>query len=103
MPIVNSTKAPWAVILPRDNALAVGALRLRSNVEVNARGHELWLRGPDLTDDLDRALRKLPGARRFSLTSDDRLTPPGARVPTGQLPKDGWRPLSAWLVPCPQP
>jgi hypothetical protein len=100
---VNSTQHPWAVLLPPSAALAAGALRLRTDIEVRAHGQELWLRGPDLTDDLDRALRKLPGAERFTVGADQRLIPLGARVPTATLPDHGWRPLSAWLVPVPQP
>jgi hypothetical protein len=100
---MSSSKTSWAVLLPRQAALAAGAFRLRTDIEVNAREQDLWLRGPDLTEDLDRALRKLPGAERFTVSPDRRLTPIGARVPTGTLPAEGWRPLSSWLVPAPQP
>lgn len=104
MDVVNPTTTPWAILLPSDSAPAVGTLRLRADVEVNARRrHELWVRGPELTDDLDLALRKLPGAQQFSVGTEGRLTPRGARVPTGRLPEDGWRPLSSWLVLAQQP
>jgi hypothetical protein len=63
----------------------------------------VWLRGERLAEDLELELRKLPGARRFSVGERGVLTPEGARIPRGMLPDAQWQPLSEWLTPAPQP
>jgi hypothetical protein len=78
-------------------------LRLRPDVQVCDAPDAVWLRGGNMTEDLDLDLRKLPGGRRFRLGPDGRLTAAGARVPKGRLPDSGWQSLSAWLKPDPQP
>jgi hypothetical protein len=93
----------WAVRIPAEKALAAAALRLRPGVLVCASNDGLWLRGERLTEDLELELRKLPGAQRFSVGEAGALTPEGARIPRGRLPDGTWQPLSAWLVPAPQP
>jgi hypothetical protein len=94
----------WAVLLPRASALAAGALRLRGDVRVREEEEELlWLRGEDLGEELDLELRKLPGARRHTVDGDGRFTEVGHRIPAGTLPSNGWKPLSTWLSPGPQP
>src|SRR3712207_4533155 len=101
-PDPTRTSDAWAVLLPRGSALAAGALRLRPYVHVRDAPDGLWLRGPQMTEELDLELRKLPGGRRFRVAADGKLPSAGARVPTGELPGSGWQPLSAWLKPEPQ-
>jgi len=93
---------PWAVSLTKEKALALAALRLWPAVRVCATGDCLWLQGPEMTDELHLALRKLPGARRFAIDATGALTPEGARLPTCQLPDGPWEPLQTWLIPAPQ-
>ena len=93
----------WAVLLPRTSVLAAGALRLRGDVRVREADDALWLRGDNLTDELDLELRRLPGALRHTVDTDDRYTETDHRIPAGTLPADGWVPLSSWLKPQPQP
>jgi hypothetical protein len=94
---------PWAVQLPRSSARAAGALRLRPDVRVVEIGATLWLRGNNLDEALDVELRKLPGARRFTVNPDDTVTEIGRRLPADDLPTDPWLPLFEWLTPQPQP
>lgn len=99
---VGSATQAWAVRLPRAAAPAAGAIRLLPGVQVCEAGDELWLRGDGLDDALELALRKIPGAKRFTTDTRGRLFPPGARLPKGRLPDAGWLPLSQWLAPRPQ-
>jgi len=94
---------PWALALPRSAALSAGRLRLRPGVRVGDAGEgNLWLRGDDLTEELDLELRKLPGARRFLVGENGEITKVGRRIPSGILPKVSWSPLAEWLRPRPQ-
>lgn len=99
----NELRGAWAVLLPSASALSAGSLRLRGDVQATQSGDDLWLRGPELSEELDLELRKLPGGRRFRVAADGRLTAVGARIPQGRLPDAGWQPLSDWLAPRPQP
>lgn len=87
----------WAAVLHRDDAGALGALRLRRGVEVCEADERIYLRGQALDDEIALDLRKLPGARRFSVISGDRLVPVGARVPTDRFPDGPWTVLAEYL------
>jgi len=96
-PAVNG---PWAVRLSASNAAAAAAIRRWPAVYARTEANgEVWLRGRDLTEALDLELRKLPGAERFTLASDDQstwITPLGKRIPAGTLPDDDWHPIAEW-------
>ena len=94
---------PWAVQLPQGAACAAGALRLRGDVRACETGGALWLRGDDLSEELDLELRKLPGARRYTVNADESVTPVGRALPVADLPGGPWSALSTWLAPHPQP
>lgn len=85
-----------AVRIHLDNANSLGRLRLQAGVEVGERGDTLWLHIPHSSDELDAALRMLPG-ERFTVLPDEQLVPLGKRVPTGHLPDCDWIDLSRWL------
>jgi hypothetical protein len=109
---------PWAVRLPNSATHSLGTLRLEPGLEILAPEHTtestvtaLWLRGPGLEVDLERALRKLPGAERFIVSAgllyplrsakhgrNQDLFEPN-RVPFGKMPEGEWRPLSDWILP----
>ncbi len=89
----------WAVRLPLESAAAAGALRLRSGLEVHPATDGIWLRGGELSEDLERALRKLPGAERFSVLPEGSLIAHGRRVPQGRLPAGEWMALREWFRP----
>lgn len=88
---------PWAARIDRADAAAAAALRLLPGVDAAVNGGEsgwLWLRGPDLADAVDAALRCVPGIERFLVVSDGRLAEPGARVPSVRLPELDWAPVA---------
>ena len=89
---------PWAVRLPRGDAPAVAAaLRLRADVRAAVDAHgggggggggDLWLRGDAMDDALDRVIRQLAPAARFSVStagSGEELIPHGNVLPVGRL------------------
>jgi hypothetical protein len=82
---------PWAASIARGRAASCAGLRRWPGLEAAFAGDELWLRGSDLEPDLDRALRQIPGLRRFAQIGDGLLAPVGCLVPTTRLP-----PAAAW-------
>ena len=96
-------KTPWAVQLPAGAARAAGVLRLRSDVRACEAGDALWLQGDDFSEELDLELRKLPGAKRYTVNADESVTIVGRQLPADDLPRGPWSALSAWLSPHPQP
>jgi hypothetical protein len=79
-------------------------LRPRPGIRVTDTGDgSLWLRGDDFTEEIHLELRKLPGARRFTVGAGDEITEVGKRIPAGVLPRANWTPLAEWLRPRPQP
>jgi hypothetical protein len=89
---------PWAIRLDWSDAAKTGALRRRPDIEVLQTDDAVWLRGRRLDDELQTALRSVPGARRFSLLPDGQLVAAGTRVPQGHLPDGTWTAISAWLA-----
>jgi hypothetical protein len=90
--------------MSRADAEAAGALRLRSGIVACESDGDVWLRGEGLSDELDLALRKIPGAQRFHVDGDGVLTPVGRRVPAGTLPGGvTWQPMTSFFPVVQQP
>jgi hypothetical protein len=87
----------WAVCLPRESVASLGRLRLVPRLSVCVEGEEVWLQGETTEETLEKALRGLPGARRFSIFPDRQLLAAGTRVPNGYLSEGPWQPLAKWL------
>ena len=87
----------WAIRLDRSGAAKAGPLRQRPGIEVLQTDDAVWLRGRHLDDELEKALRCVPGARRFTVFPDGQLVAAGTQVPKGHLPDGRWTPISAWL------
>ena len=92
-----SAAPSWVGCVDASEADALAALRLRPGLEVASLANVLWLRGPASDEELDLALRKVPGLRRFALRADGQLIADGARVPEGYLPVLRWQLLRDWL------
>ena len=93
----------WAVFVSTHEAESVAALRLGRGIEICEIGGAIWLRGASNDEKLDVALRKLPGAERFTVLIDGQLQGVGKRVPKGRLPDGNWIPLDRWITLEPQP
>ena len=87
----------WAVRLQRSDAAKIGRLRRRPGIEVLETEDAIWLRGGSLDEELENALRSVPGARRFRVLPDGQLVPAGAQVPKGHLPDGPWTSIPAWM------
>lgn len=92
----------WAAAIAIEDAASVDALRLSPAVRAMICNDRLWLRGEVMTEAIELALRKAPGAGRFDLVEGDLLRPVGARVSRGRLPDGEWMPLSHVLQFGPQ-
>jgi hypothetical protein len=92
---------PWAVRVPLPHIAALGRLRTCFGIDAApAPGDDaVWLRGRDLDESLEQALRALPLAERFQVLDDGRLCPADGVVPTGRLPELDWRPLGDVIRP----
>jgi len=88
----------WAARIPRTAAAALDGLRLRPSLEGLLLEETLWLRGETRDEELDQALRSLPGIRHFS-EREGRLRPPGACLATEELPQGDWRPIPELVKP----
>jgi hypothetical protein len=89
-----------AVCLPVADVAAAAALRLLPGVRACVVGEELWLRGEDLSESLERALIRLAPAGRFTVLLDGALVPYGRRLPDGHLPAGAaWVPLGELVRP----
>ncbi len=86
-----------AVRMHYDDAASLGRLRRRSGIEVCERRDALWLRVQAITDELDAAIRTLPGTR-FTLLADGQLVHFGTLVPKGHLPNGPWIDLAQWMI-----
>lgn len=96
--------AGWVIRVDAAAAAALGGLRCRRGLEVLEQDVVVWLRGPAIDQQDEKAaatfdleLRCLPGAERFTVGEDGQLVPHGRRVPQGRLPEGTWSPLSEWL------
>ncbi len=99
----------WICKLQRDSWLAAARLRLLPGIRAALTDEYVWLRGEQMSDQLDLELRKL-GGERFTLAADGMLTLLGQRVPIGSLedlissPDHGsWREPADLFQPTPQP
>jgi hypothetical protein len=88
----------WACQAPRASARALARLSRQRGIGICEFGDELWLRGKSLSDELDRGLKLVPGARRYALLADGQLVPQGKLVPRGRLPEGNWLLLVDWLA-----
>ena len=93
----------WSAFIPTDDASQLETLRLMEAVQACACGEGVWLRGDDLNDETDLALRKVSGARRFVQIDERQLVPQGARVPTHLLPEGPWVALTDIVRPTAPP
>jgi hypothetical protein len=95
---------PWAATLPLAELVAVAALRLMPGVRACVVGDQLWVRGDEAGEEVERALDRVAPAARFSVLPDGALVPRGRLLPDAYLPTEmKWLPLSELLRPVPPP
>ena len=90
--------AQWAIRLGGTDAMKIGPLRSRPWIEALETEGALWLRGGHLDEELERTLRSVPGARRFTVLPDGQLVQAGAEVPSGRLPGGSWTAIAEWIT-----
>lgn len=83
--------------LPMAEIRALGPLRRWADVESLEAGPLVWLRASSLAEDEWELVRRLPGADRFTVIDDGRLTRVGCLVPCSRMPSGAWQPLKHWL------
>jgi len=89
---------PWAVHLAASAAPAAAELRMEAGVEVLEADDGLWLRGKSCDERIDLMLRRLPGATRCEVLSDNQLLPEGKRLPGGRLREGPWVAIRSWAA-----
>lgn len=93
-PVANDD-APGEGLPLRDDFPALAPLRLRPAIEVSALDDAVWLRGPDLSEDVERELR-CAAAEIFERKGEGRLFPLGRRLPIATDAPKHWTPLASW-------
>ena len=93
----------WAARMPIHAAATAATLRLYPALLVLADHDHLWLRGAEMTDALDAALKKLDIDRRYAIAANDVLIPVGSRLPDGVVPGGKWVPIATFFIAKPQP
>jgi hypothetical protein len=88
---------PWAICIAREDAAALGLLRLAAGVEVGDDGASVWLRGQPGDERLETKLAGLPARDRYEWVPPNLLRPMARRIPSARLPEIPWQPLNAWL------
>lgn len=83
----------WAACISLAQLERLAGLRLFPKVEFARAGELAWLRGAALDEDLERALKKIPGLERFDWVESERLRPVGSRIADRRLPALAWGPL----------
>src|SRR5262249_31263404 len=84
-------------------ASAAAFLRLRPGIEALELGDALWLRGNDLDESLELALRSVPGAILYSMLPGGLLRRKERRIPEGKAPEGSWLLLARSIAADPQP
>jgi len=91
------TNQPWALCMAREDAAALGALRLVPGLEVAEAGSDVWLRGQRAEEKLIPRLLGLPAMARYEWKAPDHLRRLDQRIASHRLPLLRWQPLDAWL------
>lgn len=87
----------WIICIARDDAASLAALRLVTGVEVAEMETQIWIRGHQVDESLEKRLSALPAQGRYELMASNQLRQERRRIPSGRLPELSWLPLSAWL------
>lgn len=83
--------------LKPEDAIWLGRVRHRPELEVCQADGSVWVRSASASDDLLTQLAGLP-AVRFSVLADGQLVEWGRQVPRGYLPESPWSPLAQWMT-----
>jgi hypothetical protein len=95
--VEKAVTSGWALCLQPTDANALGSLRLIPGIEVAQENQILWVRGPQAEESLQAKLSALPAQQRYEWLLPDTLRLKDQRIPSRQLPKLSWQPLSTWL------
>jgi hypothetical protein len=89
-------RSEYVVAVNVDNAEKLGRMRGHTGVTVFVDNDVIWLKGGTSHEDIDSALKSLPG-RHFQLRDASDLIPAGNRLVSQRLSNPHWVPLSDWL------
>ena len=89
--------SPWAICIAREHGSSLAALRLGSGIEVGEHGQQLWLRGQQCDENLERKLSALPAVGRYEWLPPAQIRMLGQRIPAGGMPNLQWQSLAGWL------
>ena len=93
-PLLNTG---WAIVIAREDVIALAPLRLFSSIEVAEAEAMAWVRSRDVEESLLRLLPTIPAVARYEWRTDNRLRPMGSRIPAETFPVLKWQPLNSWL------
>jgi hypothetical protein len=95
--IESAVNYSWAICLAREDAAAIGALRLAPGIEVGDAGVVVWLRGKPGDERLEAKLAALPASARYEWLAPNQLRKIHERIPGARLPDVPWQSLDRWL------
>ncbi len=88
----------WAGRLARASAQELGSIRLIRGLEALVIDEAVWVRGPRLGAEEEKAVARIPWEMRCELLDGGRLRMAGHRLSDGSLPNGTWRPLTELLA-----
>ncbi|MBL8819489.1 MAG: hypothetical protein JNL58_25880 [Planctomyces sp.] len=88
----------WVFYVAAESVSRLFPLRLARDVRIAIDANTLWVRGQGIDAQRSVELSTMADRAVLLIGSDDRLTPAGATVPTQQLPKLDWIPISEFLA-----
>ena len=92
---VAGLEGRWVARLPLAQSATLAGLRLTADVEgLVEQQHQLWLRGPVLSQFLAARLRSCPGLQLYQPDSQGILWQHGSRLPAGTEPAGSWKPVA---------
>ena len=93
----------WFASIPLSRARYLSGLRQFHGIEVldEGEGERVWLRGPDLKEEILYSLKGVLDCHLYTPHGDGQIVPHDKTIPKGYEPKGQWTSVGSWLTTLP--